>query len=245
MTRIVSPVRSPLVSPLRSPLMRSSARLVLPYSAGLLLNLIPDAAHTDLDASAQALRVRGSGPATATQDQADATKRFLWSATSTIGGKAALSKGSGTSHLLTPSGMALSQPFVVYVVVAPPLAAPTFLIFDGSSFSARAVLAYIGTNTWQLLGASGTITSVFVLPNGGALFTCVFDGASSDMRINGASVGTGTTSTAALDLFTIGARFSISNPQGGLIAYFAVQSGHPTAAQLNANDTAIKSFFSI
>lgn len=219
--------------------------LVLPYTTGLILHLVPDGGHTDLDGSSRVIRVRGSGPETATQDQTDDTRKFGWSASSAIGGRPALSEVGLTPNLVTPSGASLAAPFVVYAVIAPPLGTPTTIVFDGSSSGNRAVLAYIGSDTFQMVGASGTITKVFVLPSKGALFACVFDGASSEMRINGASAATGTTSTGTLNLFTIGARFSLGNTYGGLISYFAVQTGHPSAAQFALNEGSIMRWFGL
>lgn len=234
-----------ICSPIYSPILSSAPRLILPYTDGLLLNLIPDTPHTDLDGNGRVVRVRGSGPATSTQDQTDDTKRFGWSASSVIGGRPALSSESLAPYLLTPSGASLAAPFVVYAVIAPPLAAPTILVFDGNAFSTRAVLAYIGTNTWQMVGASGTVTANYVLPSSGALFTCVFDGSSSEMRIGGSTAATGTISTGTLSFFTIGARFSLGNTWGGLISYFGVQTGHPSASNLALNENAIRHWFGV
>lgn len=242
---VYAQVTPSIYSPIVSPILSSASRLILPYTDGLILNLIPDAPHADLDGSGRVVRVRGAGPATATQDQTDDTKRFGWGASTTIGGRAALSSVGFTPYLLTPSGASLSAPFVVYTVIAPPLAAPTVLVFDGNAFGTRAVLAYIGSNTWQMVGASGSVTANYALPVGGALFTCVFDGASSEMRIGGATAATGTTSTGTLSFFTIGARFSLGNTWGGLISYFGVQTGHPGASNLALNENAIRRWFGV
>lgn len=218
--------------------------LTLPFSTGLSTLLIPDASHKDLDGDSLVIRVRATSGSD-TQDQTDPTRRFGWTASSALGGRAALTRVSGTPYLLTAAGAALSHPFVVYVVIAPPVLAPASLIIDGNASGSRAFLANISASQYQMGGASGTITGTHTVPSTGSLFTCIFDGASSELRANAASLGTGMISTAAIDHLVWGARFSFTAPSGAPLGLLAIQTGHPTAPQIAANEGAIMDWFNL
>jgi hypothetical protein len=223
--------------------MAAAGGLALPFTTGLSTLLIPDGRHTVLDGSG-VIRVRAT-VGSDSQEQSDPTHQFGWAATSALGGRAVLTRPVSTPYLLTAAGAALAHPFVIYAVIGPPTSAPASLIFDGNASGSRAFLANISASQYQMGGASGSITGTHTVPSSGSLFTCIYDGASSELRANGVSLGTGTTSTAAIDHAVWGARFSFSNPSGALMALFAIQTGHPTGPQIEANEAAIMEWFSL
>lgn len=226
---------------------RQRRTLILPNTTNIITLLVPDQLHTSVDESNKVQRVTATLGADS-QVQSDAAKRFQWDSSSAMGGRAAMEKLSATTpYLLTAAGLALSQPFVVYAVCCPPIdTSGATLIVDGTSGTARAYIGRIGADTWQIGGSSGTINGTHTMAAVGALFTGVYDGSSSEFLINNVSKGTGTiTTAAALDYFTWGSRFSFTNPWGGLHGLLCVQSGHPSGANISANNVAIMNWFGL
>ena len=218
--------------------------LRLPFATGLLTLLLPDASHKDLTGDGLVIRVRAT-VGSDSQDQADPTRQFSWDDVSVLGGRAALFRVSGTPYLLTASGLALSHPFVLYLVAAPPTQAPASLLVDGHASGSRCFLAHLSGTQYQMGGASGTITGTHTIPATGTLFTLIFDGASSELRANGVSLGTGTTTTAAIDRVVWGARFSFTVPSGAPLGALGLQTGHPTGPQIADNEAAFMDWFQL
>lgn len=220
--------------------------LVLPFTADIITLLIPDSAHVDLDESGLVTKSRAT-IGSDSQTQSDPARRYQWTASSAMNGRPALTRVAATSpYLLTASGLALAQPFVIYSVCCPPVAAGVVLMVDGNTSSARAYQASLTGNSWQAGGSSGTINGTHTMGSGGTLFTSVYNGASSSFSINNGAAATGTIATATpIDYFVWGARFAFGNNWEGSLGLLCIQSGAPSGAQLSANNAAIMQWFGI
>lgn len=222
---------------------RRHGPLILPYKTGVIYHFEPLHSLVDLDGDGLIRQIfDASGNGRHSTSQSDATKRPLWKA-SGIGGRPSWVKGSNSAPYIRSATLNLSYPLVAYLVLTSSVDPANGLILDGNASGSRAGLWYVTgqSTTPQAFGATGTISGTKTLLGTPTLFTVVFNGASSELRANGASLATGTLTTAAIDSMLYGVRFSLTVPSPVEYGLGILQSGALSAGQLSANESAIAS----
>lgn len=196
-----------------------SPRLLRPRATGFDPRSISNLAYwLDATDSATVTTVNGavsswaSKAGTGTATQGIAANRPTYT-TAGRNGKNVISF-DGTNDFLTSSTLSINQPFsIVFAGFQATQSANSQYVCDGGTSTTRVVLAWNATGgaVGRLFMFCGTIVS----PGSGqqafgewAVSSAVFNGASSQLRVNGSQIATGNPGSTAITALTLGARYT-------------------------------------
>lgn len=114
----------------------------------------------------------------------------------------------------------MAQPFAFFLV-ATAASAATNVAFDGVDTTNRVEVEFLTTPAMGMF--AGAVLSDALTTSTAHTYGCLYNGASSKLRVDGAQVASGTTGTNAMAGITVGTTFSSTAPfngqMGGLCGY--------------------------
>lgn len=183
--------------------------------------------------------------------QATAAKQPLFTASAQNGHAGMLF--DGTSHSLAgafTTGGITSQPFNIYVVSQLDVSVvdddSSRTAFDGNDSTNRAVLSKADrapNDEWYIY--AGVALYCGATDANWKVFSNLFNGASSQLWANGASLASGNAGIKNIDGLTLGAAFNASGPWKGYITSIFVADPSHTTAQRQAAETAINNYWAV
>jgi hypothetical protein len=137
----------------------------------------------------------------------------------------------GTDWLRGAWSATLSQPNTYFVVCKFDSGGATTFMYDGDDASNRHAL-YVVSGVWRLFAGADFITGVSVNANVN-IYMAIYNGASSQLAINGTESGTGNPGTQTPDGFTVGADRAGSSDMTGYYGEVLVFDANLTTADKN------------
>jgi hypothetical protein len=150
----------------------------------------------------------------------------------------------GSNDFLQTAAFSVAQPLTVFSVAKTTSTATTYIFFDSAASSPRATLAVEPASSAEMNSGSSLLDGSLVV-NTFQVWSAVFNGATSNIRLNGATGTSGNAGANGLNGVTIGARYAGDFVFPGDIAEVLVYNSALSATDRSSVETYLSRKYAI